>query len=49
VLKFFDWAFKNGGKMAEDPTTSRSRTLAKQIADAWRAQVKDGGGKAVWN
>jgi len=50
VLRFFEWAFKNGAKMAEElDYVAIPDALAKQIADAWRAQVKDGGGKAVWN
>jgi phosphate transport system substrate-binding protein len=50
VLKFFDWAFRNGGKMAEElDYVAIPDALAKQIADAWRAQLKDAGGKAVWN
>jgi len=50
VMKFFDWSFRNGAKMAEDlDYVAIPDALAKQIADAWRAQVKDGGGKAVWN
>ena len=36
VLKFFDWAYKNGGDMAAT------------LEDAWKAQLKDGSGKAVW-
>ncbi len=51
VLKFFDWAFKNGQKMAEEldyvplpdsVVQGRSRTPG-------RSQVKDGAGKSVWN
>jgi phosphate transport system substrate-binding protein len=50
VLKFFDWSFKNGQKMAEElDYVPLPEPLVKQIADAWKAQLKDGSGKAVWN
>ena len=50
VLKFFDWSFKNGQKMAEDlDYVAIPDALAKDIAAAWKAQVRDAGGKAVWN
>ena len=50
VLKFFDWAFKNGQKMAlELDYVAMPDTVTKVIADAWKAQIKDGSGKAVWN
>jgi len=50
VLKFFDWSFKNGQKMAEElDYVPIPEPLVKQIADAWKAQLKDGSGKAVWN
>jgi phosphate transport system substrate-binding protein len=50
VLKFFDWAYANGGKMALDldyiPMPAK---VVKLIQNAWKAQIKDAGGKAVWN
>jgi phosphate transport system substrate-binding protein len=50
VLKFFDWAFKNGQKMADElDYVAMPDTVTKVIADAWKAQIKDGSGKAVWN
>src|SRR5450755_1417510 len=50
VLKFFDWALKNGQKMAAElDYVPLPDSLTKVIADAWRAQLKDGSGKAVWN
>ena len=49
VLKFFDWAYSNGGKMAVDldyiPLPARVVTM---IRDAWKVQIKDAAGKAVW-
>ncbi|MEP6943734.1 MAG: phosphate ABC transporter substrate-binding protein PstS [Betaproteobacteria bacterium] len=50
VLKFFDWAFKNGHKMAEDlDYVALPDNVVKMIADSWKAQIKDGAGKALWN
>jgi len=49
VLKFFDWAFENGDKMAlaldyvpiPDPVVT-------QIKGVWKAQIKDSAGKPVY-
>jgi phosphate transport system substrate-binding protein len=50
VLKFFDWAFKNGQKMAEDlDYVPLPPPLVAQIEDTWKSQVKDTAGKLVWN
>jgi phosphate transport system substrate-binding protein len=50
VLKFFDWAFKNGQAMASElDYVPMPDAVTKVIADAWKAQVKDSAGKAVWN
>ena len=50
VMKFFDWALKNGQKMAEDlDYVPLPESVVKLINDEWRAQVKDAGGKALWN
>ena len=49
VLKFFDWAYSNGSKMAADldyiPLPAKVVTM---IRDAWKVQIKDASGKAVW-
>jgi phosphate transport system substrate-binding protein len=49
VLKFFDWAFANGDKLAADldyvPLPASLKTM---IRGAWKAQVKDASGKALW-
>ncbi|HLP97865.1 MAG TPA: phosphate ABC transporter substrate-binding protein PstS [Sideroxyarcus sp.] len=49
VLKFFDWAFTNGDKLAADldyvPLPANLKTM---IRDAWKTQVKDTAGKALW-
>jgi phosphate transport system substrate-binding protein len=50
VLKFFDWSFKNGQKMAQDlDYVPLPDALTKQIAETWKTQVKDASGKALWN
>ena len=47
TLKFFDWAYKNGDKTADDldyvPMPAAVKT---QIAKAW-ADIKDGSGKTL--
>jgi phosphate transport system substrate-binding protein len=49
VLKFFDWALKNGQKMAEDlDYVPLPPPLVAQIADAWKAQLKDASGAPIW-
>jgi phosphate transport system substrate-binding protein len=49
VLKFFDWAFRNGQKMAEElDYVSLPSTLVGQVEQTWKAQIKDPGGKLVW-
>jgi len=49
VLKFFNWAYTNGDKMAADldyvPLPAK---LKATILDAWKEQVKDSSGKALW-
>ena len=49
VLKFFDWAYTNGDKMASDldyvPMPDQVQEL---ITPHWKAQIKDASGKAVW-
>ena len=50
VLRFFDWALKNGQKMATElDYVPMPDAVIKVVADAWKAQIKDGAGKAVWN
>lgn len=49
VLKFFDWAYTNGDKLASDldyvPLPAK---LKATIQDSWKEQVKDSNGKALW-
>jgi len=49
VLKFFDWAFKNGGQMATDlEYVPMPAPVVKLIEDSWKAKIKDASGKALW-
>ncbi len=49
VLKFFDWAYKNGDAAAvELDYVPMPDSVAKLVQDAWRANLKDASGKAVW-
>lgn len=49
VLKFFDWSFANGAKLASElDYVPLPDTLTKQIKSVWAAQVKDTGGKVLW-
>lgn len=49
VLKFFDWAYKNGAAMAADlDYVAMPAPVVKLVQDAWKAQLKDSSGKAVW-
>ena len=48
VLKFFEWSYKNGGKMADElDYVPLPDSLVKLIHTAW-GNVKDGAGKPVW-
>jgi phosphate transport system substrate-binding protein len=41
ALKFFDWAFKNGGKMASDlDYVPLPDPLVQQVRGTWKAQIK---------
>ena len=49
VLKFYEWSFRNGQKMAEElDYVPLPPQLVALIEDAWRTQIKDGSGKPVW-
>jgi phosphate transport system substrate-binding protein len=50
VLKFFDWSFRNGDKMAEDlEYVPLPDALVAQIEATWKSQIRDASGKPVWN
>ena len=49
VLKFFEWAYKNGSKLAEDlDYVPLPDTLVKLIHASWN-NIKDASGKPVWS
>lgn len=49
VLKFFDWAFVNGGKLATElDYVPLPEKLTQLIRASWKEQVKDASGKAIW-
>jgi len=49
VLKFFDWADRAGDATAADlDYVPMPDAVTKLVQDAWRANVKDAAGKAVW-
>lgn len=48
VLKFFDWAYKNGDKTADDLDYVPMPAVVKtQIARLWSAEIKDAAGKPI--
>jgi phosphate transport system substrate-binding protein len=49
VLKFFDWAYNNGSKMAADlDYVPLPDSVTKMIRAAWKTQIKSTDGKAIW-
>ncbi len=49
VLKFFEWSYKNGGKMADDlDYVALPESLINLIHKAWTNSVKDASGKPVF-
>lgn len=49
VLKFFDWAYNNGGKLAAElDYVPLPENITKLIRDSWKSQIKGADGKAVW-
>ncbi|EGF30141.1 Phosphate ABC transporter, periplasmic phosphate-binding protein PstS [Oxalobacteraceae bacterium IMCC9480] len=49
VLKFFDWAYKNGGEMASElDYVAMPASVVKLVEDSWKLQLKDTAGKAIW-
>jgi phosphate transport system substrate-binding protein len=48
TLKFFDWAFKNGGQAANDlDYISLPESVVTQIRSQWKSKVKDASGKSL--
>lgn len=49
VLKFYDWALKNGGASARElDYVPLPTALIKQIQDSWTTNIKDAAGKPIW-
>ena len=49
VLKFFDWSFRNGQKMADElDYVPIPAPVVKLIQSTWKSQIKDASGKAVY-
>ena len=49
VLKFFDWAYKNGAQMATElDYVPMPAPVVKQINDLWKSSLKDPNGAAIW-
>jgi phosphate transport system substrate-binding protein len=49
VLKFFDWSFKNGAKAAAElDYVPMPQAVVKLVEGAWKAQLKDSAGKAIF-
>ena len=49
VLSFFDWAYNNGGEMAAAlDYVPMPEKVQKLVRAAWKKEIKDSNGKAVW-
>jgi phosphate transport system substrate-binding protein len=49
VLKFFDWAYRNGGQMAAElDYVPMPDSVVSMIQSAWKAQIKDASGKSLY-
>lgn len=50
VLKFYSWAYDNGGKMAEELVyVPMPAPVVKLIRQSWKEKIKDTSGNPVWN
>ena len=49
VLKFFDWAYKNGGAAAAElDYVPMPASVVKLVQESWKANLKDASGKAIY-
>ena len=49
VLKFFDWAYHQGDKLAEQlDYVPMPAAVVKLVQETWKKEIKDASGKAVW-
>ena len=50
ALKFFDWAYKNGGDMAQQLAyVPMPANVVDQVRQTWASSVKDSNGKQLWS
>ncbi|MGE5320362.1 MAG: phosphate ABC transporter substrate-binding protein PstS [Hyphomicrobiaceae bacterium] len=50
VMNFFNWAYRNGDKMASDLAyVPLPDNVVAMIQDSWKTQIKDASGKPLWN
>ena len=50
ALKFFHWAYKKGGKMAEElDYVAMPANVVKDIEGTWAAEIKDASGKPLYS
>jgi phosphate transport system substrate-binding protein len=48
ALKFFAWAYKSGGKMADElDYVAMPANVVKDVEATWAAEIKDSGGKPL--
>jgi len=49
VLKFFDWSYNNGGKMAESlDYVPIPKSVVSLVENTWKQEIKGSDGQAVW-
>jgi phosphate transport system substrate-binding protein len=49
VLKFFDWAYHHGDKLAEQlHYVPMPTSIVKLVEETWKTGIQDASGKAVW-
>jgi len=49
VLKFFDWAYRHGGKMAEGlDYVPMPDSVVKLVESTWQKEIKDPQGQPIW-
>ena len=49
VLKFFDWAWKKGGKSAvELDYVPLPDEVTGSVRESWKTEIKDASGAALW-
>ena len=49
ILKFFDWSYKNGGKMSEElEYVHMPQSVIKLVQDNWKKELKGPDGQSIW-